>query len=349
MGDFTWLAELEDLSPAALTVRAQTISPNDRGNLLWDAFMPRRNVDSIKLAEMTDVIYRPAADRREWNQRGRVIPMVTPEMREMEMVPIEATDAIDEYEMQRLFERFMGNQALFRDQVRATIPQRSDVLVESNYRRLELDAFEAWSLGRITQRDPQKGTTYAASFGFDAGRYQTAATAWGDATLNAYDEFLAWLRDGLDQVGSVAGVMIRLSTLQAIQADAPTATGITLTVDQLAQQVAGDLGQPFEFYLNENTVHQFNDGGTDYAQVKIWPAQTLALVPRGDAVGSTAFAPVVRAMQLSGQVPEAGIDIRGVTLYHDAQNGSRRLSLEAQLNAMPVPNEQLMWVMNAGV
>lgn len=343
MGDFTWLAELEDLSPAALTVRAQTIDPNDRGNLLWDAFMPRSDVDSIKLAEMTTLTYRPASDRREWNQRGRRIPMITPEMREMEMVPVEATDAIDEYEMQLLFERFLGNQQLFRDAVRASIPQRVDALVEGNYRRVEVDTFKAWSTGTIVQMDPQTGALYTASYGFDAARYQTPATKW-DAATNAYDEFLAWLRDGLSEVGSAAGAMLRLAPLRAIEADAPTANGITLTTSQLAEQVSQDLGQPFEFYLNENTVHTFDDGGSQYTQTNIWPSDTVALVPRGERVGTVAFAPVVRAMQLAARVPDASIDIRGQTVFYDPQNGGRRLEIEAQVNAMPVPSEQLMWV-----
>lgn len=345
--DFTWIAEIEEFTSPALTVRAQAISPNDQEQLVWDVFFPRNNVDSIELREMTTRVFRPVADRREWNQRGRVIPMLTPSMREMTMVPIESTDHIQEYELARLFERFGGVPDLVRNQIGVDIPDRVDTLVLANYRRLELDAMEAWANGQIIQRDPQTGRTFTASFGFDAGRYQVAATDWATAA-DAYSEFIAWLREGVEEVGSLSGAHLRQSTLLTIKADAPTDTGIELSTAQLQDQVSQDLGQAFTFYPNERTVHEFTDGGIEYVTKKIWPANHVALVPAGQAVGTTAFAPVVRAQMMSSQVPDASIDIRGVTVVHEANNGGRELTIEAQLNAMPVPDEQRMWVIDAG-
>ena len=63
MANFAWMAQVAALSPAALTVRAQTISPNDNGRLLWDLFFPRVNVDSVRLSEINTLDDRPAADR----------------------------------------------------------------------------------------------------------------------------------------------------------------------------------------------------------------------------------------------------------------------------------------------
>lgn len=351
MGDFTWLSEIEDLSPPALTVRAQAVPPNDNGALLWDAFFPRQNVPSVKLSEMTVPNFRPAADRREWNQEGRVIPMLTPSMREMSMVPIEAVDRIDEEEMQALFERFSGLADVIRTSIGQSIPQRTLQMVLSLYRRIELDAFEAWANQRIVQKDPQNGTLTTMTFGFDAGRYQVAGTAWNDAGVNAYAEFLAWYREGDDELGGAAqGVMLRQATLSVIQEDAPSPveSGIELTLAQLTERIRQDLGKDFRFFLNERTVDQFNDGGTEYTKVKIWPANHIAIVPQGEAVGRTAFAPVVRAMQLSSQVPDADIDQFGVTVVHNAANAGKELIIQAQVNAFPIPNEQLMWVMDAG-
>src|SRR6185503_21389455 len=110
--DFTWLAEAEELSPAALTVLAQTLSPNDDGRLFWDIFFPRSDVDSVDLADMFTIDDRPAAERREWNARGRVIPVITPEARKMSMVPIESYDTIGEREIQKLMEGAFGNQQI---------------------------------------------------------------------------------------------------------------------------------------------------------------------------------------------------------------------------------------------
>ena len=351
MATFGWIGAVEALSPAALTVRAQALSPNDNGRLLWDIFFPRRDVDSVDLRDVSSLDRRPAADRREWNGRGRLIPMLTPAMRLLSMVPIEAYDRIEEYEMQKLRERALGGNAQqIQNVIGASIPQRSDALVEADYRRLELDVFTAWATGSIVQRDPQTGRTFSASFGIDSARYQTAGTAWSDGGVNAYNELLDWYEDAIARSGAGAGVMLRLASLRAIVTDAPAlAGGITMTRAQVADRISQDLGVPFQFFVNEQRVDVFTDGGTAVTRTNVWPAEQVAFVPAGNRVGSTAFAPVARAMEISDRVPEAGIDIRGVTVYHDAENNGRDLTIEAQLNAMGIPDPNLVDVIDAGV
>ena len=219
----------------------------------------------------------------------------------------------------------------------------------ADYRRLEIDAFKAWATGTIVQRNPQKGNTFTASFGFDTGRYQTASPTWV-AAANAYDEFLAWIEDGISEIGPVSGVALRRATYKEILADAPDLPmGVKMTRSQLEDRIQQDLGSPFNFVEIENTVDEFTDGGIATSAVKIWAAEQVALIPAGNAVGRAAFAPVRRAMELARQVPGAGIDVRGVTIYHEASNGGRELTIEGQLNAMPIPNEQKMWLIDAGV
>lgn len=352
MADFSWLEKEDELTSEALTVRAQAISPNDDGTLLWDAFLPRMDVDSVKIDEITSLDFRPAADRREWNQSGRVIPLKTPDMRAIEMVPIESRFHLGEREIQALSERTMGNEDLFRRIVMSRIPDRVDSLVMADYRRLEVDAMEAWSKGQVTVMNPETGTTYTAAFGFPATRLQTAGTAW-DVAANAYNEFLAWLEDAIDAIGPLSGAMMRLATLQVIQADAPNPLDRSGTVQptrtQLQQRLQDELGMPFTLYVNERTVDVFSDGGKASARTKIWPAQYVAAVPAGTAVGQTAFAPVARAMELDARVPAAGIDVRGVTVYHNAGADGKSLEIEAQVNAMPVPDEQRVFTIDAGV
>lgn len=352
--DFTWLAEEEQLSPTALTVRAQTVDPTDTGRLLWDVFMPRRNVDQTKLASLTSLDVRISSDRREWNARGRYIPLVTPPRREMEWVPIEGYFRIEEKEINDLMNEVRGNQALFREVVRVRIPERTEDLARANWRRLELDVMSAWASGQIVSMNPQTGQTFTVDYGFDAGRYQTAATAWDDVGLNAYNEFLAWLEDAIEAVGGIQGVMIRLATRNAIQNDAPNPmpgaiTGLRPTITQVEQRIQDELGSPFRFFLNENTVETFTDGGVARQTVKVWPAQTVAIIPAGMSVGSTAFAPVVRAYEISNQTPQAGVDVRGITMYHEIGNGGRELTVEGQVNPMPDPDEQKLFVIDAGV
>lgn len=350
MANFAWMAQVASLSPAALTVQAQTLSPNDNGRLLWDLFFPRVNVNSVKLSDITTLDDRPAADRREWNARGRLIPVLTPAQRKLEMVPIESYDKIDELEMQYLMEGTFGvNQAIIEQQIGVRLPARTDRLAMAAYRRLELDSMSAWSTGTIIQRNPQNAAqTFTVSFGFDAARLATASPTWAAAT-SAYDAFITWFEAGIEAVGPGEGAMMRLATYKEILADSPDLPGgVKMTRSQLTDRIQQDLGSPFQFVINENSLDVFTDGGTAVTRTKVWPAEQVAFIPAGKQVGNAAFAPVVRAMELAAQVPEASIDINGVTVYHDADNGGRELEIDAQLNAMPVPQESKIWVVDAG-
>lgn len=348
-----WLSAEERLTNDALTVRAQTISPNDQGNLLWDVFFPRRDVDSVEIHEITTLDFRPVADRREWNQRGRKINLRVPPFRDMEMVPIESTFSIAEREIQKFQEQTLGNEDLFRQIVGASIPDRTDMLVMANWRRVEVDAHQAWATGQIPVRDPNTGATYTASFGFDPARYQTAATAWNNVGVNAYDELISWLESAEDAIGPVAGVVLRRATFNEIQRDAPNAvTGTVvprLTREMLRQRVSDELGTDFQFYIVENSFDVYTGGGQTTARQKVWPAQRIAAVPQGLTVGSMAFAPVARAFEIARNAPQAGVDIRGVTVFSEMENGGRGMTVEAQLNAMPIPDEQRLYVINVGV
>lgn len=356
MPDFSWIAEEERLTNAALTVRAQAVSPNDNGRLLWDGFMPRRNVDQTKLSSLSNQDVRITADRREWNQRGRYINLVTPPRRELEWIPIESYFKLEEKEINDLMNEVRGNQALFRQIIAARIPERTDLAALANLRRLELDVFSAWSRGNITVMDPQTGVTYTVSYNFDASRYLTAATAWNDAAVNAYDELLAFLANAQEAMGvAPIGVMLRSATRRAIQLDAPNpapaavTAGITPTISQVEQRIQDETGNPFRFFVNESSVQTFTDGGITRQTTKVWPTGVVAAVPPGFQVGTTAFAPVVRAYDISNQVPDAGVDLRGQTVYHEAANGGRELTVECQFNPMPDPDEQMLYVINAGV
>lgn len=354
MADYTWLAAEEALSPVALTVRAQTVDPTDQGQLLWDIFLPRRNVDQTKIQSLTSQNVRITADRREWNTRGRYIPLVTPPRKELEWVPIEAYFTLEEKEINDLMNEVRGNRALFRSEVAARIPARTDMLALANWRRLELDCMRAWANGAIVTMNPQTGATFTVDYGFSATRYTTAATAWDDGGVNAYDLFLTWLQSAYENIGPMEGAMMRLATRNAIVADAPNPmpgaiSGLTATVAQTEQRIQDELGRPFRFFINENTVETFDDGGTAKSTVKVWPAQKVAAVPAGKKIGSTAFAPVHRAYDLSAQTPEANVDVRGITIFHDVNGAGRELTIEGQVNPMPDPDEQKLFVIDAGV
>jgi hypothetical protein len=353
MAFFTFAALMAALSPAALTVRAQTVSPNDRGALIWDRYMPREDVPSIRMADIVTLDDRPAADRREWNAPGRRIPLATPSYKEMEMVPIEAEDVIDEREMQLLNEQTGGNGAIILDLLQARLPARVDRLGRADYRRLEIDVFQAWLNGTIIIRNPQDASkTYTASYQIDSARYITAPTAWNDNSVNAYNLFLQFMEDAVDAVGPIEGAGMRLATLKAIQADAPNPFGNTspqLTREELRKRIEDELGFPFRFDIVENTHQPFDDGGLTKTTTKVWTAHKVAAIPVGGMVGRSGFAPVVRASQMANALPSARIDSNGVAVYYLERNDGKELAMQAQLNAFPLPSEQLIYVVDAGV
>lgn len=352
MNYFAWLAQEEALTNEALTIRAQQIAPDDVDETLQDIFMPRRNVDSVRLSEIGTIDFRPVSDRREWNARGRQINTITPDLAEMEFIPVEDYFKIAEREIQKYAESTRGNMSVFRDIIRASLPDRVDDLALANIRRLEVDMFKAWSTGTIVVRHPHTGATQTVSYGFDTGRYQTAATAWDDAGLDAYAEFIAWAEDGIDEIGSAGGAVLRRATYRAIQADAPTGiNGVPLTRGQFEDQVRADLGVDFRFYILETEFDIYTTGGLETTRTALWPAETIALLPANIQVGNMCYAPVVRAYDIVGGLANAAseIDVRGQNVYREVENGGRALTTECQVNAFPLPDERRMWVIDVGV
>lgn len=351
---FAWVAAERALTAAALTVRAQSIPLNDQGRLLWDAFFPRRNVDSVKIANITTVDFRPTADRREWNARGRQIVGRTPNVGDIEMTPIESYFKLGEREIQDLTERTVGNEALFRQIVGTSIPDRTDVLAQANARRMEVDAFDAWANRRIVAMNPTTGETETVTFNYAsaATRYTTAVTAWDDAGVNAYDELLAWLILAIDAVGPIEGVMLRLATMNAIIDDAPQTAELAAVRplrSEVERRISDQIGMPFRFFVNEATLDVYNDGGLATTRAKVWPTGKVAVIPAGGVVGFMAFAPVSRAYEISNAAPEAKIDIRGQVAYTETANAGRELTIECQVNALPIPDENRLYVIDAGV
>jgi hypothetical protein len=347
---FAWTESIMDVSPAALTVLAQAVSPNDNGRLKWDLFFPRKDVDSVDLADVTTLDYRPPQIVANGTSVVALIPLKVPNTRKVSIVPIEGNYMWGEYELQKLNERALGNGAIIAQIMQSTVPARVEAISMANYRRLEVDAFYAWANGSIVQRNPQNAAeTYTASFGFSSGRYQTAGTAWNDSSLNAYDELMSFMSDAITSVGPCRGIICRRNFVTEVLSDAPDlAGGAKMTRVQLEQRIQDDLGSDFRFYETEDTVEVFNDGGTASTSTKIWTAHKIAAVPQSTAVGYSAFAPVIRAMDIARSLPQAKIDTNGQTAFYEEHNNGRELSVEVQVNAAPIPDEQKLFVIDVG-
>jgi hypothetical protein len=351
MDYFSWLAQEEEFSDAALTVRAQNLPPLEEDRLLHDVFYANRDVDSMKLSQLTTHEFRPVADRREWNTRGRLLPRETPVQEELEFIPIESYFKIEEKEINDLLTRTLGDSGVIRRIIGSDFPARVDQLVNANRRRIEWDALQAWHSGTVTVMNPQLGHAQTVAYGFDPDRYQTAGTAWSDAGVNAYEEFLAWLEEGADVVpGGVIGVVLRRNDYRVIHADAPRGLGdLPLSRGQFEAQLAEDAGFEVRFFVLETWHDVFVGGGLSTERRRIWKPGTIAAVPAGIRIGDIARAPVARAFELARQEQDAQIDIRGMSIFKEIAGNGRELTTECQINSFPVPDEQRLWVMNTGV
>lgn len=362
MALFSWVGTVEDFSPVALTVRAQQLDPNLQNRLLWDQFAPRQDVDSTELDEILveELEVEFVSERREWNTRGRPIPTRAPKRLQYEFIPMETYFEIMEKEINDLLTRFRGNRNMMMEQIGPSIPRRTDKIAAANIRRIEKDFFDGWANGIVTRRNPQMGhLSQTFNFNFDTDRYPTATTAWNDSGLNAYREFLAAVNEADQWIGPCGGAIMRRATWNAIEADITSAIGFStafpltvLTPSQGRQRLNDDLQRQFTILIFEDTLTVFNDGGlTNVTTVNRWPAEKIGFIPaaNGGAVGRTAFAPVARAWDLTEDAPDAEIDVRGNTVFHDVENSGRQLLVECQLNAFPYPLEERVFVMDVGV
>jgi hypothetical protein len=362
MPPVSWLGFESTQASVDLTVRAQTVPLNDNGRggqLLFDAFFPIRRVNSIRLRYITTLDFRPVSDRREWNAPGRAIPKPTPKLSELEMVPVEGYDKIDEYEMQKLVEDTLGNVDTIRQLIGVSLPTRARNITLANNRRLEVDAFSAWANGQMTARNAQTGTTQTVSFGFDAARYTSAGTAW--SATNAYTALRTWIRAvQQNYVPSIGGVMLSGVVMDKVIADSPSSglnittggviSGLPMMRNQVEDRLSQDLGVQFRFFQNDNTEDIFTGAGLTTARTRVWPQGKVAVVPGGGgAVGETLAAPSVRAHELSNQAPDARIDVNGQTIYITMENEGKSATIAGQINAVSVPNEQLTAVIDSGM
>ncbi len=356
-----WIAAQRELSQVALTVQVQALDPTLQNRLLWDAFMPRRDVDSTDinvLLEELEVEY--TSERREWNARGRPLPARAPGTKRLEMIPIETYFKIYEKEINDLANRFLGNDRLIQQYVQPRIPERTLRLGRANLRRVEKDTFDAWSVGTITRRNPQLGhLAQTFSYGIDPLRYPVKATAWSDVGLNAFNEFIKEIAIADLMIGVTQGCIMRQATWDAIAADATAAISVSsvfpllrMTRREVEARIRDEIGRDFTVIIFEDTLTVFLDGGLlNTSTVKRWPAEKIGFIPQANngQVGYNAFAPVNRGYDLSSQVPNAGIDVRGQTVYHEIENGGRGLNVECQVTEMPVPIENLIYVPDVGV
>ena len=338
---FDFLARIEELNPANLTIREQARLAENPNNLRWPAIFPQAATESVKINEISTSQTRFAGGRREWNAQGREIPEVLGPVMNAEMVPINPTHHIDERRLQHLRERAAGTSELYNRGIIKDVDEWATSLSDAADIQVEVDAFDAWFNNQVTVMDPKNGDTHTVALGIDSARYVAAATTFAAAT-SAYTDFMGYLADAQAALGTVGAVRMRRARLNEILADAPAANGDMATVDSLQQRIADNGYGQVTIVVDERTYHGFTDGGSAYSDQYYVPAGKIAFQPANGVVGGTYFAPVTRAYDYIQDA--ASRDLNNVTVFYSEKNDGKTLMVEAQANALSLPTEDNVYV-----
>lgn len=338
---FDFLARVQALNPANLTIREQTRLADNPNDLRWRAVFPRVETPSVKIADISNPDVRFAGGRREWNAQGREIPEVLGAQVTAEMVPINPTHHLDERRLQAIRERAGGFQELISRGVVKDVDAWATTLANAADVQIEADAFSAWFTNSVTVMDPKTGATTTVSAGISSSRY-VAAGATLAATTNAYLDFMGYVAAAQAAMGSVGAVRLRRARLTEILADAPAVSGDRMSLaglrERLNQEGFGDVA----IIIDERTYHAFTDGGSAYSTAYYVPADRMAFQPANGVVGATYFAPVTRAYDYMD--PAAVRNVNDFTVFYSEKNDGKTLLIEAQANVLTLPLEQFTYV-----
>ena len=338
---FDFLGRVEALTPANLTLRERARLVENPNDLRWRGIFPKVDAASIKLSDLSAVDFRPIGGRREWNAQGREIPEVLGPIRNAEMVPINPTHHIDERAMQLLRERAQGLDQLITAGVVKDVDAWATTLADAADRQIEFDAFQAWFQNAITVMDPKTGTTVSVSAGISSARYVSASTTLAAAT-NAYIDFMGYLADAQSKLGSVGAVRLRRARLNEVLADAPAFQGDRMSLAGLKGRIDAEGYGAVEIIVDERTYDAFTDGGSAVSATNYVPLDRMAIQPAGGVVGRTHFAPVTRAYDYMSLANVKTVN--DFTVFHSEKNDGKTLMVEAQANALTLPDENAVYV-----
>jgi uncharacterized protein affecting Mg2+/Co2+ transport len=93
----------------------------------------------------------------------------------------------------------------------------------------------------------------------------------------------------------------------------------------------------------------FSGAGQATTKTNLWLTGRVAIIPGDGRIGTSAFAPVLRAMQVAGMASDAPIDTNGMTAYRFTNNNGKEFQVDVQVNSLGMPDEQRLAVINAGV
>lgn len=347
MPNYAAIDKIHALSPANMTVFQAARLADNPSDLRYRAIFPRVNASSVRLSSITLVDFRPVGGRREWNAQPREVPENLGPAREFSMIPINFSHTIDEYMMQLLNEagvQQLANQGIIND-----ISSWPTVLADACERQIERDAFEAWFTGLITVKDTKTSASVTVDLGFGTDSYPTAGTDWDDPGEDAYERFLTEVQDAQTWFGGgVGAARTHRTVVQAIVADAPDGpNGLRPTISSLQDRVREEGFPNLSLVIDERTYDEFDDGGSTTTAKYYVPDGLIGFQPADGRVGNTHVAPVTRAYDfLNGGNRSLA---NGVVIFRSEQNNGETLRIEAQENALAMPEERRTRVVDTGI
>lgn len=344
---FSFIDAIAALSPANLTVFQAARLADNPLDLRYRAIFPRVNTASIRLSSITTVDFRPVGGRREWNAQGREVPQKLGPTSALEMIPIEFVHTIDEHELQLLGEA--GVQELVRRGIINSVETWPSVLADATDRQIERDAFEAWFTGIITVKDTKTNASATVSLGYGTAEYPTPGTDWDDPTEDAYLNFLEAVQAAQSKFGGdVGAARTHRTVIAAIVEDAPDGpNGLRPTVTSLQDRVREEGFPNITLVSDERTYDEFTDGGSATSPAYYVPDGMIGFQPADGRVGNTHVAPVTRAYDfLTGGNRSLA---NGVAIFRDEENNGKTLKIAAQQNALSVPEQTRVYVVDTGI
>lgn len=338
-----------------LTIREQTRLAENPNENRWHALFPRRGVNSIKLSELERPLeLRLVADRREWNAKGRMAHLEHGPAREMEITPIEMEYVIGERELTLL--RESGIEAILRAGVIRTVDRWATALADYVDNGLEYEAFKGWQTGTIVARDAKTGQTATATLGISPDRYVVEDEDYGtlEATTpgSAWEQFLLRLEESEQfyRTAPAKAVRLRRAMLKLLRQSAAQYYGVeagtVFTMQDVLDNLADEGYADFQFIVDERTLDRYTGAGFEHEAVKLVEETKLLFQPASGVIGFTPFAPVVRAYDFVGD--GEGDIVRNIGIFLMEENEGKSLKIQAQANAVPLPDPEAVYVVDAG-
>jgi|SRR5881394_1176272 len=344
---FDLLYRQQRLAPVNLTIREQARLIDNPLDLRWPALFPRVGTNGLKIRDLTKSELRLTAEYRTWNADGRELWDAIGPMSEWEILPLTATKHLDEKRMLELSLPDPTMRQLVDNGVLADVSMWATRLADAVHRRLEAASFNAWLSNQFTVMDPVTGTAITTALGFSGTRYGTAGVAWtGGTSGTAYGNFVLQVAASRVKLGGDPSVArMRDATFQVIVSSAPAGpNAIRPTVTNVQDRLA-DQGIRTAIVVDERTYDKSTDGGQATTVTYYVPTGKIGFQPPDGRIGNTFSVAASRGgAEIMG---DKRVNLQDVTVWYQEQNDGKTLKLSGENIAVPMPEEQRIYVYDA--